>query len=109
MIVSENNVETALRYLSEDPHPIAKARYDLTKAENAREELHARLYLAGEGTVAEREAQVEVASEYQKAKAAEAKAAMELERHKARVRAAEMLIEVWRSEGANVRAAEKVR
>jgi hypothetical protein len=35
--------------------------------------------------------------------------AFELERHKARVRAAEMIIEVWRSEQANVRAAERVR
>ena len=109
MIVSENNVETALRYLSADPHPIAIARYKMTKCENATKELHAQLYLMAEGTVGERESQVEVHPKYQEAKAAEAEALMELERHKSRVKAADALVDVWRSENANIRAAEKVR
>jgi hypothetical protein len=109
MIVSEDTVSKALQYLAEDPHPIATARYDLTIAENLREETFARLYLLTEGTVNERESQVEMDESYQHAKGQEAKAAMQLERHRARTRAAEMLIETWRSENANIRAAERVR
>ena len=61
------------------------------------------------GTVAEREATAETNPEHVKARATEAHALFELERHRQRMKAAEMLIEVWRSENANTRAAERVR
>ena len=44
-IVSENNVSTALRYLSEDPHPVALARKDKTDADNYYAQVYAAVYL----------------------------------------------------------------
>ena len=109
MIVSERNVSDALAYLATDPHPLALARKDVTDAENAREAEFAGLFVVAEGTVRDRESAVERNASYQALKAAEAEAELALERHKARVKAAEMLIEVWRTENANIRAAERVR
>ena len=109
MIVSDNNVQSALEYLAIDPHPLALARKDMTDAENKSKETHARLYLKYEGTIAEREARSTCNPEYMEAKSAEGESIMEFERHKARKNAAEMLIEVWRTENANIRAAERIR
>jgi hypothetical protein len=109
MIVSDKNVSDALTYLADDPHPIALARKDLTDAENEFERVRAAVYLEQTGTVGEREAGCELDSRVGGAKAAITEAAFALDRHRARMRAAEMLIEVWRSENANVRAAERVR
>lgn len=109
MIVSENNISKALEYLAADPHPVALARKDLTDAENKREARFAELYPRAQGTVKDRECSIESDPDYQAWKHVEAQAEFELERHKARIRAAEMLIEVWRSENANARVAERVR
>jgi hypothetical protein len=109
MIVTDDNISKALSYLAEDPHPVARARHDLTLAKNAKEALFAALYSKAEGTVRDKECAIERAEAYQTHKTAEAEAEFVLERHKARTRAAEMLIEVWRSENANARAAERVR
>ena len=109
MIVSDKNVQTALEYLAIDPHPGALARKYLVDAENNSKAVFARLYLAADGAVAAREAIATCAPEYIEAKASEAEAVMELERHRARSKAAEMLLEVWRSENANARAAERIR
>lgn len=109
MIVSEDTVHKALQYLAEDPHPVALARKDLTDAENRYERTRARVYLESSGTVDERKSTCEVDDRVGAAKKAVATATLDLDRHRARVRAAEMLIEVWRSENANIRAAERVR
>ena len=109
MIVSEDTVHKALQYLADDPHPIALARKDLTDAENRYEQIRAAVYLEQAGTVDERKSSCEIDGRVGDAKAAVAEAALALDRHRARVRAAEMLIEVWRSENANIRAAERVR
>ena len=109
MIVSEKNISDALAYLAIDPHPLALARKYVVDAENNAKRLFAEAYLNTEGTVRDRESEVEANLIYRKAKSDEAEAILDLERHKARSRAAEMLIEVWRSENANVRAAERVR
>jgi hypothetical protein len=108
-IVSEGNVSTALRYLSEDPHPIALARKDLTDAENAFEVVRASIYLEQSGTVAEREAATTLSAHVIKAKGHIVDASFQVDRHKARLKAAEMLIEIFRTENANARAAERVR
>ena len=109
MIVSENNIQTALEYLAIDPHPVALAHKYVTDAENKRKETMARIFLEAEGSVEARKATAEADTECVAAKAEEADAILELERHRARSRAAEMLIEVWRSENANARAAERIR
>jgi hypothetical protein len=109
MIVSEKNISDALAYLAIDPHPLALARKYVVDAENATKLAYAQLYLETSGTVKERESCVESDEVFVRAKEVEGEAILDLERHKARARAAEMLIEVWRSENANVRAAERIR
>ena len=109
MIVSDKNITDALAYLADDPHPLALARKDVTDAENKAKQIYARCFVSAVGSVEARKASAEVSPEYIAAKAEEAEAIKELERHKSRARAAEMLIEVWRSENANARAAERVR
>ena len=109
MIVADDTVEKALAYLAIDPHPIALARKDVMDAENMSKEKFAAAVLGAEGSVAMKEAQANTNDEFRAAKCVEADAVMEHERHRARVKAAEMIIEVWRSENANARAAERVR
>ena len=108
MIVTDKNVSDALAYLA-DASAAAEARFNATVAENKTKAVFARLYLSFTGPVAEREARSISNAEYQEALSFEAAAGKELEFHKARSRAAEMLIEVWRSENANARAAERIR
>lgn len=109
MIVHDDMVDTALEYLGMDPHPLAKARKLSVDAENRRKAVYAESFLMTEGTVKERESLAELNVSYQRACVAEADAIMELENQKAKVKQAEMLLEIWRSEQANVRAAEKIR
>ena len=110
MIVSENNISDALKYLASDPHPIAQARFALTKAENKARETFATLFVkSNEKTNDAKRAGVECNTEYVAAKQSEADAVLEYERHRSRVKAAEMLLEIWRTENANARAAERVR
>jgi len=109
LIVSEKNVSDALSYLADDPHPIALARHALTMAENHSREAYANCFLRAVGSVEARKATAEVDEDYVTVKAEEAEAVKEYERHRSRVKAAEMLLEIWRSEQANVRAAERIR
>lgn len=109
MIVADDTVSKALAYLADDPHPLALARKDVVDAENEAKRVFAKAFMAADGSVASREATATASEVYVDAKATESDAILELERHKARVKAAEMIIEVWRSENANARAAEKVR
>ena len=110
MAVTEKNVTDALAYLSADPHPLATARYNLTISENKCRETYARLFLASNSiTVDAKKASAESSQEYSGAKQLEADCVFELERHKSRTKAAEMLLEIWRTENANARAAERVR
>lgn len=109
MIVSERNVSDALAYLADSPHPVAKALKAKTDAENASKQAYAEAFLAAEGSVEARRAKAELNEIYMKAKDAESGAILELETHKSRIRAADMILEIWRTENANARAAERVR
>lgn len=109
MIVSEDTVHKALQYLAEDPHPIALAQKDVADAENERDRIYAEVYGEQEGPVKDKEAACDRDRRVSEARARLGKAGFDLARHKARVRAAEMIIEVWRSENANIRAAERIR
>ena len=109
MIVSEKNVSTALEYLAIDPHPFALAKKHVTDAENKCKETSARAFLSAGGSVEARKATAEIDADCLASKAEQGEAIMELERHRSRTKAAEMLIEVWRTENANIRAAERVR
>ncbi len=109
MIVSDNNVQTALEYLAIDPHPMALARKDVVDAENKAKQVYCRAFLAADGSVAAKDATATIDAEHVSAKADEAQAILELERHKARTKAAEMLLAIFQTESANARAAERVR
>src|SRR5690348_13227121 len=109
MIVTEHQVSAALEYLADDPHPIAVAKKSVTDAENETKRIFARVFLASDGSVDARKAHAEIDPTYISAKERESDAIQSLERHKARTKSAEMIIEVWRSENANARVAERIR
>lgn len=108
-LVTDDQISAALAYLGLDPHPIAEAKFNLTIAENSLEQIYATLHPETEGTVKERDCDIERSAIYRDAKVVHANAVMDLERHKARIESAKMLIEVWRSLQANERASERVR
>lgn len=109
MIVSEKNISDALIYLADDPHPVAGAKFRLTMAENLAREAYAHAFINAEGPVKERECLAETSEHVIKSRRDEADALLEYERHRSRVKAAEMLLEIWRTENANARAAERIR
>lgn len=109
MIVSERNVSDALAYLSDDPHPIAKARKELTDAENEEKRIYAQVYAEQVGSVRDKETAADRDGRVVAARNRSSEWSFDLERHKARIKAAEMILEIWRSENANIRAAERVR
>lgn len=109
MIVKDAHVSAALDYLNAQPHPISVARYNVVMTETAANAAYAKAFLEGTGTVKERECYAELAPEYQAAKAAEADAIMHFEDQRMKQKRADAIIEVWRSEQANARMAEKVR
>jgi hypothetical protein len=110
MAVSDQNMSDALTYLAADPHPLAVAKFNLTVAENKSRETFAKLFLASdEKTNDARKASVECDPAFAAIKQSEADAVLEYERHRSRTKAADMLIECWRTEQSNIRAAERVR
>lgn len=109
MIVDDRKVEIALEYLNADPAPVALARKEVTDAENKCKRIYARAFLEAEGPVEARKAQAEIEHDYVTAKDEESEAMGRLENERAKVRGAEMLIEAWRTEQSNIRAAERIR
>ena len=109
MIVSDDTVSKALAYLAEDPHPLALAQTGLMQAEKAAAERYAQVYLDSDGTVDERKSKALLHPTYKNAKDEEISAQSDVNRHKQRTKAAENIIEIWRTQNANARAAERVR
>lgn len=109
MIVDERKVEIALEYLNADPAPIALARKEVTDAENKSKRQFAHAFLSASGSVDARKAQAETDPDYMMARDEEAEAIGNLENERAKCRGAEMLIEAWRTEQSNIRAAERMR
>jgi hypothetical protein len=110
MIVTDDMVEAALDYLSLFPHPVAKANRSLANAENDAEYIYSQVYQEiNEGTVRDRECACNLDTRVRDSKENVAKSRYALDAHKARVRSSEMIIEIWRSENANARAAERIR
>jgi hypothetical protein len=108
-IVSDRNVSDALAYLAGYPHPVALARKDLTDAENESERIWAVVYGEKEGSIRDKEAAADRDERVVAAKKEIAVAQCEYEAHRARIRAADMLLEIYRTENANARAAERIR
>lgn len=107
--ITDDMVSAALDYLAQDPHPVAIARGDLTRAENRMKEVRSRCFLAESGSVEARKAGADIAPDYLKACDEFADANQSFEAARARMRWAETAIDVWRTANANARAAERVR
>lgn len=109
MIVDEEHVAAALAYLG-DAETAARVVYESCMAEADLDVVEARLFLSfSEGSVAEKQARVRANPEWFENKMREAEAQRDLARHKAESKRADAVIEVWRTENANARAAERVR
>jgi|ERR1041385_8861967 poly(3-hydroxybutyrate) depolymerase len=108
-VVTESNVQAALTYLADDPHPVARAVKMVADAENECDATFARVYLSASGGA---ELRKQIAADHPDVKAAKAAlsgAKEELQRHRSRVHAADSLLEIFRTENANARAAERIR
>lgn len=109
MIVDDDKMGVAVEFMADDA-TAARIRYQATKAENKSKLIYHRLFLSfNSGTVAEREARAICSPEYQEAKEEEALALAELEALRQRRDWAETIREIWRTENANARAAERIR
>lgn len=110
MAVTEANVTAALCYLADDPHPLAIAQFNLATSEATTKQTYARLFLdSNQTTVDAKKASAECHPDHMAAKQVEANAIQEVERHRRRVKAAESLLDIYRTENANARAAERIR
>lgn len=109
-LVSDEMVSAALEYLSRSTVDSAKAKADRVMAEHHRKRVRARLILDSDQTTAGmREADAEASEAYGAACLAERDAVERDEYHRAARIKADAIIEAWRTENANIRAAEKVR
>ena len=109
-LVSDDMVSAALTYLSTSTVDSAKAKADRVMAEYARKRCRARLILESDQTsFAMREADAEASEAYLQACQFEADAVERDEYHRAARIKADAIIEAWRTENANIRAAETVR
>ena len=109
-MVSDEDVEKALAYLNADPSPISLAKLDLMNTENEKERVYATILMASKGkSIAAREYEVEASEEYRVACNMHSAASAAYDDERARMRGAEAIIDVWRSQNANIRAAERIR
>jgi hypothetical protein len=111
MIVTEEHVSAALAYLAADPHPLAWAEWEYAKAKIATAGRRAELMnnMPPKLAVARCEAMIECDNEYGDLQYIEAEAAFKVFNEKRRAIGADATIEIWRTENANARAAERVR
>jgi hypothetical protein len=109
-LVSDDMVSAALTYLSTSTVDSAKAKADRVMAEHHRKRVRARLILDSDHTTsAMREADAEASDAYGEACLAERDAVFADEYHRAARIKADAIIESWRTQNANIRAAEKIR
>lgn len=108
-MIDDRRVEIALDYLNADPSPVAIALKRSLDAENKCKRRYAEAFLAAEGSVEARKAQAELDGDYIKAKDEEAEALGDLQDQRDHKNGAEFIIECWRTEQSNIRAAERVR
>jgi len=96
--LDENKVADVLTYLATTDDAYALAKAQLESTEILRKRVRARAFLSNEdGSVAERNAEAEVADDTQAADDAYIKALGDFEAIKAKRQRGELLIEVWRS------------
>lgn len=107
MIVSEKNVSDALTFLAEGGSADAEAAF--LAAERKRDRREAEVFLSVKGSVEERKMRVRVDNEFGDLQEDADLAKVDLTRAKAREKGAGQICDIWRTENANARAAEKIR
>ena len=103
VIVPEEEVHDAIEYLRRSAFEIGKAREDLVRSEHMVKHIEAIGYLSAQGSQEARKAQARTQDRWEKATTEHAEAAGQYEKHRSLRTAAEMTIEVWRSQQANLR------
>lgn len=107
MIVSDDDVSAALAYLAGGGAASIEAAY--LAAERARKRREAEVFLSVKGSVEERKMRVWMDNEYGELQALTDEARAQLTGAKAKEKHAAGLWEIWRTEKADIRAAERVR
>lgn len=102
-MISDERVEAALEYIRDHARPLAQAAAEVEMLGHKIKTLKAVAFSAASGTVAEREAcanqNAGVISAYEALRDAVARR----EEYRTLIKAAELLIDVWRTEAANMR------
>lgn len=107
-MITDDQMDAALAYLADD-ETAARVIYELAVAENTTARTFAELFLFYSGSVESRKMEATIHPDYQDALSKEAEAKRELARHKARCNHADKIVDMFRTQAANVRAAERVR
>ena len=96
-------MESAMEFLAQTDHQFAQEKAQLERSEILRKRIRARVFLTAAGTVAERQAQAEVAPEAEQADDDYCKTIALFEALKAKRERADLVIRVWQTLSANVR------
>ncbi len=109
MIVTDEHVSTALAYLAAFPNPLARAARLSLAAENEAKRAFARAFLNAQGSVEQRKAVATLDAEYVAAQERYEEAEEDHIAQKEQSRWADKVIDLYRTENANARAAERIR
>lgn len=103
-MVSDERMEKALKYLATTDEEAAEAKTQVSRAEYLAKRVRAREFLLAEGNVEHRKALAETSPGAVVADESLANAILAYEKLRAKRTTEELVIEVWRSVGANRRA-----
>lgn len=102
-MISDDRMEKALRFLAETDDDIANAEGELLRAEKLVEMVKDKIYLASEGSVADRKAKANVSSEVAPLDMAHIEALVKHRQLRSKRDTEKLVIEVWRTFQANRR------
>jgi hypothetical protein len=102
-MISDDKVEKALDYLRDNAPLVGQLKGQRVQLEHLMKVIKAQKFLACDGTVAERQALADAAPEYVAQIEDLKDCVTELETILALAKAAELKIEVWRTQAANLR------
>lgn len=103
MLINETRVEEALRYLSETDFPCADAKVNAERWKYTGKRRRAHAVLTETGTAQVKEARAETNTEVMLADDKYFECLTEYERMSAKRKTEQLVIEVWRTEQANLR------
>lgn len=102
-IVSDEKVEAALLWLEQNSDAGANAMARRAALEQKRKTVHAIAYAEASGTVADRNAEAYASKEFQGVTEEIQAAEYDVQIYKTKLKRAELIIEVWRTQNANNR------